>query len=64
MSEVYAPLSGSVIEVNEEVVDAPEIINKNPYDDGWLIKVRLSDPAEANDLMSDEEYTELLSTLE
>lgn len=64
VSEVYAPLSGSVIEVNEEVVDAPEIINKNPYDDGWLIKVRLSDPAEADDLMSDEEYTELLSTLE
>ncbi len=64
VSEVYAPLSGSVIEINDEAVDAPEIINESPYNDGWLIKVRLSDPAEADDLMSEEEYSELLSTLE
>lgn len=64
VSEVHAPLSGSVIEVNEDVVDAPELINESPYDEGWLVKVRLSDPAEVDDLMSYDEYEELLSTLD
>jgi glycine cleavage system H protein len=61
VSDVYAPLSGSVVEVNEDVVDAPELLNDSPYDDGWLIKVRLTDAAEIDDLMSSEEYEELLS---
>jgi glycine cleavage system H protein len=61
VSDVYAPLSGSVIEVNEEVTDAPEIINESPYEDGWLIKVRLNDPSEADDLMTAAEYDELLT---
>jgi len=64
VSDVYAPMSGSVLEVNEEAVDAPEIINESPYEDGWLIKVRLSDPAEADDLLSPEEYDELLAAEE
>jgi glycine cleavage system H protein len=61
VSDVYAPLSGSVIEVNEDVTDAPEIINESPYEDGWLIKVRLNDPSEADDLMTSAEYDELLT---
>lgn len=61
VSDVYAPLSGSVVEVNEDVVDAPELLNESPYDDGWLIKVRLGDAAEIDDLMSSEEYEELLA---
>jgi glycine cleavage system H protein len=61
VSDVYAPLSGSVIEVNDEVVDAPEIINESPFETGWLIKVRLSDPGELDDLMTAEEYEELLA---
>jgi glycine cleavage system H protein len=61
VSDVYAPMSGQVIEVNEDAVDAPEMVNESPYDDGWLIKVKLSDPAEADDLMSVEEYEELLA---
>lgn len=64
VSEVFAPLSGSVVEVNEEVVDAPEIINESPYDDGWLIKVKLTEPGEADDLMSEEEYEEYLASIE
>ena len=64
MSDVYAPMSGSVIEVNEDVVDAPETVNESPYEDGWLIKIKLSDPAEADDLMSAEEYDELLAAEE
>jgi glycine cleavage system H protein len=61
VSDVYAPLSGSVIEVNDEVVDAPELINESPYETGWLIKVRLNDPAEVDDLMTAEEYDDLLA---
>jgi glycine cleavage system H protein len=61
VSDVYAPLSGSVVEVNEEVVDAPELINESPYENGWLIKVRISDPGELDDLMTAEEYEELLA---
>ena len=61
VSDVYAPLSGSVIEVNDEVVDAPELINESPYETGWLIKVRLSDPAEIDDLMTADEYDDLLA---
>ena len=64
VSDVYAPLSGSVLEVNDEVVDAPELINESPYEDGWLIKVRLSDPSEADDLMTADEYNELLASEE
>ncbi len=61
VSDVYAPLSGSVVEVNDEVVDAPELINESPFEDGWLIKVKLTDPSEAEDLMSAEEYEELIT---
>lgn len=61
VSDVYAPLSGSVTEINEEVVDAPELINESPFDEGWLVKVKLSDPAEQDDLMTADEYDQLLS---
>jgi glycine cleavage system H protein len=61
VSDVYAPLSGSVIEVNDEVVEAPELINESPYDTGWLIKVHLTDSGEVDDLMTAEEYEELLA---
>ena len=61
VSDVYAPLSGSVVEVNEEVVDAPELINESPFDNGWLVKNQLTDPAEQDDLMTAEEYEQLLT---
>lgn len=61
VSDVYAPLSGSVIEVNDEVVDAPELINESPFETAWLIKVRLSNPAEIDELMTAEEYDDLLA---
>lgn len=64
VSDVYAPMSGTVVEINEEVIDAPETVNQSPYDDGWLIKVKLSEPAEADDLMSADEYEEFLATEE
>ena len=61
VSDVYAPLSGSIVEINEEVIDAPELINESPYEEGWLIKVRMSDLSEADDLMAAAEYDEFLA---
>ena len=60
-SEVYAPLSGEVTEVNQKVDDEPEAINEDPYGDGWLVKVKLSDPSEVDDLMDAEAYKKLLA---
>jgi glycine cleavage system H protein len=56
VSDVIAPLSGEVVEVNPAVVDAPETVNEDPYADGWLVRVRLSDPGEADALMDVEAY--------
>jgi glycine cleavage system H protein len=61
VSDVYAPMSGVVSAVNETVVDAPEILNKSPYEDGWLVKITMSDPGEAGNLMSAAEYETLLA---
>ena len=55
-SDVYMPISGEVIGVNESLADAPETINDSPYDDGWLIKVKPSNPDELDDLMDSDSY--------
>jgi glycine cleavage system H protein len=57
VSDVVAPVSGEVIAVNESLADAPEAVNADPYQTGWLVKVRLSDPAEADQLMDSAAYT-------
>jgi len=56
VSDVVAPLSGEVVEVNEALSDAPEKINEDPYGDGWLVKVRLSDASEVDELMDSAAY--------
>ncbi len=61
VSDVYAPLSGEVVEVNEALADSPETINEDPYGGGWLAKVKLSDPSEADALMDAAAYRELLA---
>ena len=60
VSDVIAPLSGEIVEVNEGLADAPERINEDPYGEGWLVKVRLSHPAEADALLGAAEYRKLL----
>ncbi len=60
VSDVFAPLSGEVTEVNEALSDAPEKINEDPYGDGWLVRVRLSDASQADSLMDAAAYRELL----
>ncbi len=62
VSDVIAPLSGEVIEVNEALGDAPERIDEDPCGDGWLVKVRLSDPGEADTLLSAADYRKLLDS--
>jgi glycine cleavage system H protein len=61
VSEVIAPLSGEVLEVNQQVVDAPETVNADPYVDGWLVRIRLSDPGEIDSLLDAEEYRQVLA---
>jgi glycine cleavage system H protein len=60
VSDVFAPLSGEIVEVNEELGDSPERINADPYGEGWMIKVRMSDPSEVDRLMDAEAYKEML----
>jgi glycine cleavage system H protein len=61
VSDVVAPLSGEVIAVNRAVVDAPETVNDDPYGEGWLVRVRLSDPGEADGLMDVGAYKQHLA---
>jgi glycine cleavage system H protein len=61
VSDVIAPLSGEVLEVNEAISRTPETVNEDPYGQGWLVKVKLSDPAETDSLMSAEDYQASLS---
>ncbi len=58
VSDLYAPISGAVLEVNDTLPDNPEIINEDPYGDGWMIKVEMSGEEDLSDLMSAEEYAE------
>jgi glycine cleavage system H protein len=62
VSDVIAPLSGEVLEVNEALADAPERINEDPYGKGWMVKVRLSEPSEAEQLLSAADYRTLLDS--
>jgi glycine cleavage system H protein len=59
-SPVVSPVSGTVHEVNDDLADSPEIINEDPYGNGWIVVVTMSDPSEVNDLMSRDEYEKFL----
>lgn len=59
VSNIYLPVSGRITEINDAVVDNPSLINSSPYDEGWLIKMEIYEPAELEDLKSSEEYEEL-----
>ena len=62
VSELFAPVSGEVVEVNELLAAKPELVNTDPYGDGWMVRIRLSDPTEVDDLMNAEEYEEWIQT--
>ena len=61
VSDVVAPLTGEVLEVNAAVVDEPETVNEDPYGQGWLIRIRLADPAEVDSLLSLDAYKQVLA---
>jgi glycine cleavage system H protein len=61
VSDIYAPVTGTVIEINEDLPESPETVNEDPYGDGWLIKVKITDMSDLEDLMDADEYTELLA---
>jgi glycine cleavage system H protein len=63
VSDLIAPLSGEVVDVNQALLDAPEIINDDPYGDGWLIKIRLANPPEVDELLDAQAYRQLLEDL-
>ena len=58
VAEAYMPVSGEVVEFNEALESAPELVNASPYDEGWIIKIKFSDPSEFDTLLKDEEYKE------
>ena len=62
VSDVIAPLSGEVIEVNAKVVEAPETVNDDPYGDGWLVRIRVTDVAEIDSLLDATAYKQLLES--
>jgi len=62
VSELFAPVSGEVVEINEALAEKPELVNTDPYGDGWMIRIRLSDTSELDDLMNAEEYEEYIET--
>jgi glycine cleavage system H protein len=61
VSDVIAPLSGEILEVNGKVVEEPETVNDDPYGEGWLVRIRVTDPTEADDLLDAEAYKSLLA---
>lgn len=62
VSEIFTPVGGEVVEVNEGLNDAPESVNNDPYGDGWMVKVKMDNPGEADAMMSSAEYEEYLSS--
>lgn len=61
VSDLYMPLSGEVVEVNESLNDAPEKINKDPYKEGWMIKIKISDFSEKEELLNSKQYEDLIN---
>lgn len=60
VSDAFIPVAGKVVEANEDLLDNPELINEDPYGDGWLVKVELADDSELDELLSAEEYAEFI----
>mgnify|MGYP001545968177 CR=1 FL=1 len=61
-SDIYSPVTGEVIEINEDLVDSPELVNEQPYDNGWIYKIKLSNSSEMDDLLDAEAYSELVES--
>ena len=60
VSDLFAPISGEVVEVNSEMNDHPEVVNKDPYDKGWMVKIVITDPAQLDTLLDVQAYKKLI----
>ncbi len=60
VSDIFMPVSGEITEVNEKLEDSPDIVNSDPYGEGWMVKIKMSDASEADNLMSADDYKELI----
>ncbi|HYW34719.1 MAG TPA: glycine cleavage system protein GcvH [Balneolaceae bacterium] len=60
VSDIFAPVSGEIIAINEQLEEEPELVNDDPYGDGWMIKIKISHPAELEELMTPKEYEDLI----
>jgi glycine cleavage system H protein len=56
VSDMFMPVSGEIVAINDKLADTPELVNKDPYGDGWMIKIKVADPSQLNDLLSAEQY--------
>ncbi|HBI81274.1 MAG TPA: glycine cleavage system protein GcvH [Bacteroidales bacterium] len=61
VSDMFMPVSGQVLEVNPKVTEQPEIVNKDPYSEGWMIKIKMTNPAELNELLTAEQYKGIIN---
>lgn len=61
VSDMFMPVAGEVLEVNPKTTEQPDVVNKDPYGDGWMIKVKMSNPAELNELLSAEQYKGIIN---
>lgn len=61
VSELFAPLAGEIVEINEQLEDEPELVNEDPYGKGWMVKLKLKEISELDDLLSAEEYQEIIA---
>lgn len=61
VADLFMPISGEVISINDKIEDEPELINSNPFEDGWIIKIKIKDDAEKDGLLSDKQYNELIN---
>ncbi|MBA2662948.1 MAG: glycine cleavage system protein GcvH [Bradymonadaceae bacterium] len=64
VSDLYAPVSGEVVEINDELEDSPELVNQSPYEGGWVVRIKMSNPEELDALMDAEEYVDYLKESE
>jgi len=64
VTDIFAPVSGQVLEVNQTAIDGPQLVNEDPYGNGWLVRLELSQPSELDALMNSDEYDKLVAELE
>jgi glycine cleavage system H protein len=60
VSDMFMPVSGEILEMNPAIVDTPDVVNKDPYGNGWMVKIKISDPSEVNLLLPPDKYKELI----